>query len=250
MLAEPHPTGSFRPHPVRWDRATSARYWDYLSQQASAHGNYFSEQVSDAVLAYLRRRRLPLSGRVLDFGCGRGFLLQRLGSAGICCEGVDFSERSVDAARKLVAGLPDVRGVALAGSLPTPLPDRAFDLVVSLESVEHILPEDMEATFAEVRRVLRRDGRLVLTTPNEEDLEPSRQMCPECGCVFHRMQHVWSWSAASLSCSMEDLGWQTLRVEAVLFRQNGSRLARVKEYLDRFRRRRNPHLVWIGRPVF
>ncbi len=249
MEREPTLHDVFRPHPIQWDRARSVRYWSFLSRHAASRGNYFSEQVGDAVLAYLRGHRLPLQGRVLDFGCGPGFLVEQLAAAGVHCQGLDFSPASVAAARQRVAGLPGCSGVILAETLPTPLPAGAFDMVVSLDSVEHILPEDMEPTFAEIRRVLRPDGYLVLTTPNEEELDRSTMMCPECGCTFHRMQHVWSWSVTSLSRTMEALGWRTVRAEAVLFRQNGTRFARLRERLDRFRHRTGPHLVWVGRPV-
>ena len=239
---------AFRPHDIVWDRGKSARYWNFLSRHASVRRNYFSEQVADSVLAYLRRHRLALSGRVLDFGCGPGFFLAKLAAGGIRCEGIDFSAQSVEEARVRLAGLPLCTGVRLAETLPTDLPQGGFDLVVGLESVEHILPEEMAPTFAEIRRLLKPEGRLLLTTPNEEDLEESKMMCPECGCIFHRMQHIRSWSTTSLSGTLEGLGWQTEIAEAVLFRQNGERFARLKERLDRLRRRTGPHLVWVGRP--
>ena len=249
MEHEPATGDTFQPHEITWDRARSTRYWDFLSGHPSSRSNYFSQQVGDAILAYLRRHRVPLAGRVLDFGCGPGFLVERLARAGICCDGVDFSAASVEAARRRIAGMATRPQVTLATNLPTPLEAATFDTVVSLDSIEHVLPEDMESTFGEIRRVLRPTGTLVLTTPNEEDLGRSVAMCPECGCKFHRMQHVWSWSARSLSRTMEAMGWRTARAEAVLFRQNGARLARLKERLDHLRRRRGPHLVWIGRPA-
>ncbi|MFQ5671352.1 MAG: class I SAM-dependent methyltransferase [Acidobacteriota bacterium] len=238
----------FSRHEMRWNRANAARYWDFLSGQPGSLHNYFSYQAGPAVLDYLRRRGLPLQGRVLDFGCGIGYFVEQMASRGIRCSGLDFSPASVEAARARVAGWPPCEGIHLAEALPTGLPADSFDLIVSLESIEHLLPGDLEPTLREIGRLLKREGWLVLTTPNEEPLEAAQMMCPECGCLFHRMQHVRSWSARSLTRVMEGLGWKTMHCEALTFHPRGTLLASVRRMLSRLRRRHSwPHLVYVGR---
>jgi SAM-dependent methyltransferase len=100
---------------------------------------------------------LDLNTRVLDLGCGRGGIVERLGAQGQWV-GIDPDSRSLRTHR--VPTLP--RGQAPAHRLP--FADRAFDLVVSSWVFEHL--PDPKAVFDEVARVLRPGGRLVFLTPN------------------------------------------------------------------------------------
>lgn len=106
-----------------------------------------------------------LSGRVLDVACGTGYgaalLSERCETTGIdnSPEAVRHARSSVPSARFLLHGLPSI-----------PLPDASFDAVVSFETVEHI-PDD-RAFLTEVRRVLRPDGLLLLSTPNKDVTSP------------------------------------------------------------------------------
>lgn len=117
--------------------------------------------------------RLPVwaGQRVLDLGCGEGrhtFELARRG-----CEVVAF-DRDVDALDRVAALLAAMRaagelpadghpGVVAGDALALPFPDGAFDAVVASEVLEH-LPADVDAV-AEISRVTRRGGHVVVTVP-------------------------------------------------------------------------------------
>jgi SAM-dependent methyltransferase len=103
--------------------------------------------------------RLPLEpgARLLDAGCGSGRTLDELARYG-CVSGVDLSPDAVEAARR--RGHDDVR-VARVEQLP--FADAVFDVVTCLDVIEHT-PDD-RATLAELRRVTRPGGLLVVTVP-------------------------------------------------------------------------------------
>ncbi|MEA2462109.1 MAG: hypothetical protein QOH90_2286 [Actinomycetota bacterium] len=103
--------------------------------------------------------RLPLQpgARLLDAGCGSGRTLDELVRYGRV-SGVDLSPDAVDAARR--RGHDDVR-VARVEQLP--FADATFDVVTCLDVVEHT-PDD-RATLAELRRVTRPGGLLLVTVP-------------------------------------------------------------------------------------
>ena len=117
----------------------------------------------------VRRRRAALAllaglppGRVLDAPCGDGSLARELSARGWRVSAADLEPVSSSEA-------DGVRFVRLDLDACLPFPDGAFDAVVSLEGLEHLLlPAQCLAEFC---RVLRPGGRLVLTTPNVNNVQ-------------------------------------------------------------------------------
>jgi SAM-dependent methyltransferase len=97
---------------------------------------------------------------LLDVACGPGTLLARAKSRGLEVAGVDVSTVAVEAARRRLPGV-DIR-VGRGEDLP--YGDETFDYVTCIGSLEHF-PEP-EAGAAEIRRVLRHDGRALIYVPN------------------------------------------------------------------------------------
>jgi SAM-dependent methyltransferase len=102
--------------------------------------------------------RLPLrpGARLLDAGCGSGRMLDELARYGEV-SGVDISGEAVAVAR--------ARGhvVVRARVEAMPFADQAFDVVTCLDVIEHTA--DDRATLAELRRVTRAEGLLIVTAP-------------------------------------------------------------------------------------
>jgi SAM-dependent methyltransferase len=97
--------------------------------------------------------------RVLDFGCGAGRFLRVIEEAGAQAVGVEIARAAVERARENVPGA-DVR-LLDDGSIP--LGHGEVDLVWCSEVLEHI--PDVAHALLEMRRVLKPDGRLLLTVP-------------------------------------------------------------------------------------
>ncbi len=112
-----------------------------------------------ATLAYERRvaARLRAHTRVLDLGCGRGGVMERLHVHAGSVAGLDPDTRSLREHRAagllLVAG----RGERL------PFDDGRFDLVCCSWVLEHL--PDPPAAFGEIARVLAPGGRFIFLTP-------------------------------------------------------------------------------------
>jgi 2-polyprenyl-3-methyl-5-hydroxy-6-metoxy-1,4-benzoquinol methylase len=82
-----------------------------------------------------------------------------------------------------------------------------FDAITVIEVIEHLYDEDLEALLQSVHRIINRDGIVIFTTPNEEQLEEASVWCPYCEKVFHRWQHVRSWSETELRRYLESKGF-------------------------------------------
>jgi ubiquinone/menaquinone biosynthesis C-methylase UbiE len=108
--------------------------------------------------------------RVLDVGCGPGFLAasiaQAVGPSGAVC-GVDISEPLLAAAHSHCASLPWVE-VRHADAMRLPFADAHFDAVVCTQVLEYV--RDVDATLAGFRRVLRRGGRAVIVDTDGDSI--------------------------------------------------------------------------------
>jgi ubiquinone/menaquinone biosynthesis C-methylase UbiE len=97
---------------------------------------------------------------VLDLGCGTGRPSLWLAKAGAVVTGLDFSEGMLARAR-LKPGADAVQFTFHDLEERFPFEDGSFDRVVSGLVLEHI--KDLDHFFSEIRRVLRPEGRAVLT---------------------------------------------------------------------------------------
>jgi SAM-dependent methyltransferase len=113
---------------------------------------------------------LPASA-YLDAGCGDGRFLAALPSLGPVpprVVGVDIADSILATARRAVAAT-DLHAELVRGNLERlPFEDAEFDLVVSIQVLEHLL--DPAAGIRELSRVLRPGGTLLLSTDNRRRL--------------------------------------------------------------------------------
>ena len=111
--------------------------------------------------------------KVLDVGCGRGEILRHCARLGADAYGVDYAPVAVELASKVVAdqrGAPGKMGaahVAQSDAKRLPFARRYFDRALMFDVVEHLYPWELEQSLAEIRRVLRPGGALIVhTAPN------------------------------------------------------------------------------------
>lgn len=204
-------------HEMEWNGETIRRFWDFASTREGWQEDYFSRQVGAGIVAALRALT-PLEGRILDYGCGPGYLAEHLLAIGVACEGADLSEAAVASANQRLGTDPRWRGARVIDPAFAEPREGLFDLVICVETVEHLPRLDLEATIRAFHRMLKPgSGKLFITTPHAEDLARAQVFCPECGSLFHRYQHLSQFTQASLTDLLETRGFATLACEPTDF---------------------------------
>lgn len=138
------------------ERNAVRRAWDDVAETYAASRD---PDGSDADLLDDLLARLPADPTVLDVGCGDGArTLANLPDGSI---GLDVSGRSLELARETVPGARLVHGEM------SELPFGAdhFDAITAYHAVFHVPRGDHPAVYREFARVLRPEGRLLMTLP-------------------------------------------------------------------------------------
>ena len=116
----------------------------------------------DSPLAVIRSVVTQLRGlRVLDIGCGEGGFARQLAAEGAIVTGIDPFAQAVAKARVAAPGVQFE--IATAEALP--FEDHAFDIAIMINSLHHVPVSLMDGALREARRVLRKDGKLIIIEP-------------------------------------------------------------------------------------
>ena len=127
--------------------------------------DYFARYKLEELRRVWTRQGLAEPAAVLDFGCGIGASLPHLRAAfpAASLSALDVSQKSLDIAAARFPGLAEL--VRYDGAA-IPLPDASQDLIFSACVFHHIDAAEHVRLFAELRRLLRPDGRLVIFEHN------------------------------------------------------------------------------------
>ncbi len=136
--------------------------------------------------------------RILEVGCGGGHVLRLFPDSELT--GVDVSGVMLEKAKRNLAGL---KATLLKGELADhSFGDQSFDAIICTEVLEHVV--EPEAILAEMQRLLRPAGGLVVTFPNDRLINGAKALLRRSGLsrlpLFSRSDwggddfhlHVWS----------------------------------------------------------
>jgi ubiquinone/menaquinone biosynthesis C-methylase UbiE len=129
------------------------------------------------------------NARILDVGCGRGFLLHEFKQLLPDCtiSGFDVSEYGLATAKE------EVRPHLLHHDAKKrfPFPDRAFDLVISINALHNLPPQDVTRALAEMQRVAGKQFLVVESFRTTDEL--FNLQCWALTCETFLRPESWAW---------------------------------------------------------
>lgn len=225
---------------MQWTPERIRAFWDYESRFPE---RYFTYKAGSALVTRLS----PFTHRhqtVLDYACGMGHLTAHLLAAGYRVAATDISPESLAAVSTRFAGYGTFDGAFAPETLVADR--RRFGTIFVCELIEHLNDDDLDALMAQLPQLLGRQGTILFTTPNDEPLAESDVLCPCCRQVFHRWQHVRSWTQGSLRAYLQAHGLEVIECFAGTF--SGRPAGRLRRLARHFRpKRKGTHLVAVCR---
>jgi ubiquinone/menaquinone biosynthesis C-methylase UbiE len=149
--------------------ASAAPYWRDIYALAGTQAEIFRERHA-GTLDWIESLGEPDGAHALELGCGAGHLAAAMVRRGYRVEAIDTSQAMVEVARQTAAssGVDGALHVDIGDANALTFPDASFDLVVAIALLPW-LPRAQPA-IAEMARVLRPGGHLILTADNRARL--------------------------------------------------------------------------------
>ncbi len=125
--------------------------------------NYNSLEASIHLARYQVAKQFVCGKRVLDIACGEGYgslLMKQWGAKNVT--GIDIDLAAIKSANRHFV----IDGVSfICGDAETLTSDDKFDVIVSLETMEHV--ENEQTYLSKLQSVLAKDGVLIISCPND-----------------------------------------------------------------------------------
>jgi hypothetical protein len=186
-----------------WTPELITSFWNGLSQTRLLELAF--SKLAGPYLFMLVRPYLSESRRHLDFGAGDGDFVRLLVDRGVPTAALEPSP-----ARQAVIANRLGGASRFLGCIGSDYQGSPFDVIFMFEVIEHIPDDNLADTFALIQLLLAPNGCLIITTPNNEDLELASAVDPRGQVLFHRWQHVRSLTRESLSQILERFGFSLI----------------------------------------
>ena len=164
-------------------------YWDGDRRINYGGYHYMPGRWEKVARAFAEHYGLKSGDRVLDIGCGKGFLLHDLTLVvpGIEACGIDVSSYAIENAKEEVK---DRLQVANATALP--FSDGHFDFVYSLNTLHNLHCYDLDKALREMQRVGKRHRYLCVESYRNEE-EKANLLYWQVTCEAFNTPEEWDW---------------------------------------------------------
>lgn len=164
-------------------------YWDGDRKINYGGYQYMPGRWSVVAKKMIEHYNLREDARILDVGCGKGFLLydflEFVPNAEI--HGIDISKYAIDNAKKEIAD-----NLVLGNATSLPWPDSYFDLVISINTFHNLYNYDLELALKEFERVGKEHKYLCVESYISEE-EKANLLYWQVTCEAFCTPEEWNW---------------------------------------------------------
>ncbi|MBL7093483.1 class I SAM-dependent methyltransferase [candidate division KSB1 bacterium] len=147
--------------------------------------------------------------KIIDVGCGEGYMDYLLAQKKIEITAVDISKESL-VCFKEIAEKYNIKQICIDFFT---LNQNNFDLVLSQEMIEHI--EDFQAALNKLSTFVHQGGYGLFSVPYKENLQAKMIRCPETGKYVHRNGHLHSFTEEKFVDSIKNAGFKIVQVKLI-----------------------------------
>lgn len=180
----------------------SGKFWDQRFAEETTQLHHMEQDRNQQIANWLQRHAKNL--RVLNLGAGSGLLEERLyptHASEITWAGTDITVKTL---RKLRKKYPAWK-FQKQQLTKLRIKQDSYDVILLLEVLEHIKPQETHTVLAEVFRVLKPGGTFIISVPINEGLEDMFPTNPN--------SHLRVYSLPLLKWELEQAGFQLQRVQ-------------------------------------
>lgn len=190
------------PDLFEWTPESISLFWDRLGK-SPLNDLSFSKLNGEYLVRHIQQY-VGTDETILDFGAGGGDLAERLLGEGYKMAVYEPSPgRESSIAQRHLENFPNFLGRLALEEIQTR--QLRFGAILLFEVLEHIHPAQFEQTLQTILSMLALQGKVIGTVPNNEPLSQSYCICPQCGVMFHRWQHMRSFDSDTLAKLLEEL---------------------------------------------
>lgn len=163
-------------------------YWD--GDRRINYGGYnYDGRWKSVAQAMVAHYDLTSTSRILDVGCGKGFLLYdfTLEVPGIKVQGIDVSEYAIENSKKEIREFVQIGN---ANSLP--FENNHFDLVISITTLHNLYCYDLDLALREIERVGKNNKYLCVESYRNE-MEKTNLLYWQVTCEAFNTPEEWQW---------------------------------------------------------
>jgi len=164
-------------------------YWDGDRKICYGGYRYMEGRWEKVARAMVEHYGIKAGDKILDVGCGKGFLLYDFTKVvpGLELHGIDISEYAIENAKEEIKGCLQV-----CNATSLPFPDNYFDFVFSITTLHNLHCYDLDKALREIERVGKKNKYICVESYRNEE-EKANLLYWQVTCEAFNTPQEWDW---------------------------------------------------------